>query len=91
MKGLFWEDSTEAEVDETIKKVADLIKQHKMETAGILLFSSFKPLCYMGGPLARVFVSPWVHALGINTQHYINTFEDMKNVDKLITLLEENI
>jgi len=89
MNGLFWKDSTEGEIDQTIQKVANLIKKYKLETAGVLFLSSIKPLCFMGGPLARVFVSPWLHALGINTQHYINTFEDLNNVEKLVKLLEE--
>ena len=89
MEGLFWKLSTEEEMDETIEKIADFIIQKKLETAALLVFGSLKPLAQMGGPLSRIFVSPMLHMIGINTRHFINTFEEPKNIDKLLQILEK--
>jgi len=89
LEGLIWRLSTEEEMDETIEKIADLIKQKKLETAAILVFESLKPLAQMGGPLSRIFVSPMLHIIGINTRHIINTFEEPKNIEKLLKILEK--
>jgi len=88
LEGLIWRLSTEDEMDETIEKFADLIKQKKMETAAILVLESIKPLAPLGGPLSRIFVSPMLHMMGVNTRHFINTFEDPKNIERLLQLLE---
>lgn len=89
MPGLFWELSTEEEMDAMINRIADLVSKYQMETTAVLVLESIKPLTPAGGPLARVFVSPWLHFVGINTRQVINTLEEPKNIEKLIKILEE--
>ena len=89
MEGLYWKLSTDEEVDETIEKIADWIMKKKLETAAMLILPTVKPLSVMGGPLSRIFVAPWFHMIGINTRHIINTFEEPKNIERLMKRLEK--
>jgi hypothetical protein len=86
---LYWKNSTDKEVDETIEKIVDLIMEYKMETPALLVLPSVKPLSVMGGPLSRVFVAPWFHMIGINTRHFINTLEEPKNIERILKRIEE--
>ncbi|MBN1683138.1 hypothetical protein JW865_06265 [Candidatus Bathyarchaeota archaeon] len=90
MEGFVWKHSSEEEMDETIKKIADYIKKYKLETAAMLVFGTVKPLTPMGGPLSRIFLAPWFHLAGIDTHHIINTLEEPKNIEKLLDILEKN-
>lgn len=89
MEGLIWRLSTEEEMDAMIEKIAKLVDKYDMESTAILVFESIKPLAPIGGPLSRVFVSPWLHLVGVNTRHVINTLEEPKNIEKLIRRIEE--
>ncbi|MCK4438396.1 hypothetical protein KAV47_04910 [Candidatus Bathyarchaeota archaeon] len=84
---------TEEEVDEIIRKIAERIQQYGMETAAILTLESVKPIVYIGGEMSRLMISPFLPALGPNAnelgENLINVFEERKNVEKLITILEE--
>ncbi len=87
------EELTEEAVDEIIRKTAERIQQYGMETVAILTLESVKPLVYVGGEMSRLMVSPFLPALGptVNElgENLINVFEERKNVEKLITILEE--
>jgi len=87
------EELTEEEVDEIIRKTAERIRQYGMETFAILTLESVKPLVYIGGEMSRLMISPFLPALGHNAnelgENLINVFEERKNVEKLITILEE--
>ena len=84
---------TEEEVDEIIRKIAERIQQYGMETVAILTLESVKPIVYIGGEMSRLMISPFLPALGPNAnelgENLINVFEERKNVEKLITILEE--
>jgi len=84
---------TEEEVDEIIEKAAEKIHKYGMETFAILTLESVKPLVYIGGEMSRLMISPFLPALGPNAnelgENLINVFEERKNVEKLITILEE--
>jgi len=84
---------TEEEVDEIIEKAAEKIRKYGMETFAILTLESVKPLVYIGGEMSRLMISPFLPALGPNAnelgENLINVFEERKNVEKLITILEE--
>lgn len=90
MGGLIWRLSTEEEMEETVKKIVNLIVKYDMEAAACLIFESIKPLCRMGAALSRVFIAPWLHIVGINTRPVINTLEEPKNVEKILQLLEKS-
>ncbi|TSA50992.1 hypothetical protein D4R47_01330 [archaeon] len=87
------EELTEEKVDEIIRKTAERIQQYGMETVAILTLESVKPLVYIGGEMSRLIFSPFLPALGPNVnelgENLINVFEERKNIEKLITILEE--
>jgi len=87
------EELTEEEADEIIRKTAERIQQYGMETVAILTLESVKPLVYIGGEMSRLMISPFLPALGPSAnelgENLINVFEERKNVEKLITILEE--
>ncbi len=64
-----------------------------MEMPAIMALESFKPLMYVGGELTRLTLSPFFPIFGSNVdiwgQKLIYVFEEKKNVDKLIRLLEQ--
>jgi len=81
------------EVDSILQKTAEKIHLYGMETVAILTLESIKPLVYVGGELSRVVLAPFLPALGpdYNTlgDKLIYIFEDRKNIEKLIQILEE--
>jgi len=89
LEGLIWRLSTEEEMEATIEKIAKLIDKYDLEAVAVLFFESVKPLTPMGAALSRVFVAPWLHLIGINTRHVINTLEEPKNIEKLLKRIEE--
>ncbi len=94
MRGFFTEiEVPEEEVDAIILETAKRIKKYGMEIAAIMALESLKPLAYVGGELTRLTLSPFFPMLGSNFDMWgekvINVFEDRKNIDKLILLLEK--
>ena len=83
----------EEEVDAIILETAKRIKKYGMEMPAIMALESLKPLAYVGGELTRLTLSPFFPMLGPNLDMWgekvINIFEDRKNIDKLILLLEK--
>ena len=83
----------EEEVDAIILETAKRIKKYGMEMPAIMALESLKPLAYVGGELTRLTLSPFFPMLGSNIDMWgekvINVFEDRKNINKLILLLEK--
>lgn len=91
---MYWNmDLTEEEEEELIEKVAEKIREYRMETPAILYLESFKPLTYIGGQMGRLFISPYLPALSeeleMQGEKILRVFEKRENVEKLIELLEE--
>jgi hypothetical protein len=84
---------SEEEVDEIILETAKRIMKYGMEMPAIMALESFKPLMYVGGELTRLTLSPFFPIFGSNVdiwgQKLIYVFEEKKNVDKLIRILEK--
>jgi hypothetical protein len=84
---------SEEEVDEIILETAKKIMKYGMEMPAIMALESFKPLMYVGGELTRLTLSPFFPIFGSNVdmwgQKLIYVFEEKKNVDKLIRVLEK--
>ncbi|OGD45545.1 hypothetical protein A3K69_08270 [Candidatus Bathyarchaeota archaeon RBG_16_57_9] len=84
---------TEEEVDEILHKTAEKIQLYGMETVAILTLESVKPMVYIGGELSRVVLAPFLPALGPQYDalgdKLITIFEDRKNIEKLIQILEK--
>ena len=94
MSGFFTEiEVPEDEVDAIILETAKRIKKYGMEMPAIMALESLKPLAYVGGELTRLTLSPFFPMLGSNIDMWgekvINVFEDRKNINKLILLLEK--
>jgi hypothetical protein len=93
---MFWDvDLTPEEVIEVIQDTAKKIAEYKMETIAILTLESLKPWSYVGGELTRVALAPLIPALGDNlgltSEKMLQVFEDRKNVEYLIKILEDNL
>jgi acyl-CoA reductase-like NAD-dependent aldehyde dehydrogenase len=85
-----WEDPSEREKDEMIKKAAETIYKYDMDLVAILVLESIKPLASVGGQLGRYMVAPFVPFISEKTIPYMATFQDKKNVERLIKELEEH-
>jgi len=93
---LFWDiELTPEEIEEVIQEAYKKISEYKMETVSILTLESLKPFSYVGGELVRAALSPVMPALGgdlgLTSEKMLQVFEDRKNIERLIELLEENI
>lgn len=87
------EELSEEEIDAIILEAALRIRKYGMEMPAIMALESFKPLMFVGGEMARLTLSPFFPIFGANVdlwgQKLIYVFEEKKNVDKLINLLEK--
>src|SRR4030043_69847 len=74
-------------------KTAEKIHSYGMEMVAILTLESVKPMVYVGGELSRVVLAPFLPALGPQYDalgdKLITIFEDRKNIEKLIKILEK--
>ena len=84
-----WEDPSEKEKDEMIKKAAETIYKYDMDLVAILVLESIKPLASVGGQLGRYMVAPFIPFVSDKTLPYFATFQDKENVERLIKELEE--
>ena len=90
-----WGDSElpEEEVDRILHVVAEKIHAFGMDLVAILALETIKPLTNVGGELSRMVLSPILPALGpdynLIGDKLIYIFKNRKNVEKLITILEE--
>jgi hypothetical protein len=94
-KGLFWDiELTPEDVEEIIQDTAKKIGEYQMETLAILTLESIKPWSFVGGELTRVALAPLMPALGeklgLTSEKLLQVFEDRKNIERLIVVLEEN-
>lgn len=94
MSGFFKDtELPQEEVDAIILETAKRIKKYGMEMAAIMTLESLKPIVYVGGELTRLTLSPFFPLLGSDIsiwgEKLIDVFEDRKNINKLILLLEK--
>jgi hypothetical protein len=93
---MFWNiDLTPEEIEEVIHSTYRKISDYKMETVAILTLESIKPWSFVGGELIRADLSPFMPAfgedLGLTSEKMLQVYEDRKNIERLIQLLEENL
>jgi hypothetical protein len=91
---LFWDlEVSEEEEEEIIENIAQQIHELKMEEAAILFLETHKPLAYIGGEFATIFLSPYLPMLGrqmgMRGEKIIRIFRKQENVEKLVQRLEE--
>jgi len=91
LSGGIWRGSTPEEEEELLKKAEALIEQYKMEPIALFLLEMMKPLVYVGGAFGRFFTTPLSPFLENKPDAIIQTFEQRKNIDKLILKIEEKM
>jgi hypothetical protein len=84
-----WEDPSDKEKDEMIKKAAEAIYKYDMDLVAILVLETIKPLASVGGQLGRYLVAPFIPFVSDRTIPYLATFQEKENVERLIKELEE--
>jgi hypothetical protein len=82
-------EPSDIEKEEIIQKTYNFIERLGMELPAILFLESVKPLLWVGGATARIFLGPFMLAFWDNGFVYINTFEEMQNIEKLIKMIED--
>ena len=86
-----WKDVTPEEEERLIQRAADLVSNYEMETPALLVLNMIKPLVYVGGEMGRFFIAPLLPFLNHKADAFIHTFEQRKNIDKLIEIIEKKI
>ena len=86
---MMWDDPSDKEKDEMIKKVADTIYKYDMDLIAILVLESIKPLASVGGQLSRFMIAPFIPVIGDRSMPYLATFQNKENVERLIRILED--
>jgi hypothetical protein len=89
----FDEPISEEEEEKIIEEVANFIHVRGLETAAILFLESSKPLAHIGVGMSRLFVAPFLPIFGddgdIFGNKMMNLLEKRKNIEKLISRIEE--
>ena len=93
---MYWDiELTSEEVEQVIQETYKRITDYRMETIAILTLESLKPWSYVGGELVRATLAPFMPAmgesLGLTSEKMLQVFEDRKNIEQLIQLLERNL
>ena len=86
-----WKDVEPEEEEMLIQKAADLIERHKMETFALIVLNTIKPLVYVGGEFGRFFIAPLLPFLNHKADAFIYTFEQRKNIDELVSMIENRL
>ena len=86
------EDLSEEEVTRILENIAIRIHAYGMDAAAIIALETVKPLSNLGTELSRMFFSPFLPILGpeynMMGDKLLFVFQDRKNVERLIQLLE---
>jgi hypothetical protein len=91
---MYWDiEVTPEEEERIIRKAAEHIKKMGMEVPAILFIETIKPLNYLSAQMGRFFIYP-LHPIlgdevGIGGEKLFQVFEKRKNVEKLLSYLEE--
>ena len=86
-----WKEATPEEEDELLKKAEEVIEKYKMEPLALIILETIKPLVYVGGEFSRFFIAPLLPFLNHEADAVIQTFEQRKNINKLISSIENKM
>lgn len=75
------------EEERMIGKAFKFISKYGLEDAALLVLYSVKPVTPIGGALGRFFLGPFTPFIGHREETFITTFEQPKNVEKLIDII----
>ena len=82
---------TPEEEEELIQKVAMLITKRGWEGPAIILLEMIKPVSFISGELGRLFLAPLLVLIWPEGFSYLNTFEERKNIERVIKKIEETV
>ena len=89
-----FDELTEEEETQIIEKIAETIKQYKMEGPAIILLETSKPVSFIGSQLGRVYLAPILpllkEELGIPGEKILLVFEKRENIERLLQLVEKS-
>lgn len=74
---------------EVIDKVARLVVKFQMTAPALLFLITFKPLAWMGGRYATIFLEPFLPFYEVEAHELIEALGEIENVDVLIERIEE--
>ena len=86
-RGSIFDEVTPEEEERMIEKAYKFISKYGLEDAALLILYSVKPLSPLGGALGRFFLGPVVPFIGHREETFITTFEQSKNIGKLIEMI----
>lgn len=69
---------------ELIDKVATKIVDSNLEPFAQLLLQTMKPLFFVGGEIAKLYLTPYLLLLDEKSFDFLDTFEKRENVDTLL-------
>jgi len=86
---MFSGDLSIEEEEKYFNKIANWIHKFEMDQIAILMLKVYKPLSFIIISFSRIAVIPYIMVLGHDSVvNMITIFEDEKNVEKLIKLIE---
>lgn len=88
-----FDELTEEEETQIIEKIAEKIREYKMEGPAIILLETSKPISFIGSQLGRVYLSPLLpllkEDLGIPAEKILMVLERRENIERLLNLIEQ--
>ena len=88
-----FDELTEEEETQIIEKIAEKIRQYKMEGPAILLLETSKPISYVGTQLGKLYLAPLLpllkEDLGIPAEKILTVFERRENIERLLQIIEQ--
>ena len=81
------DDISEKEND-FIEKVAKRIVDSELDPIAMMVLQTIKPVSTIGGELAYFFLAPYLPLLDEKGYDFLDTFEQRKNIEKLIVRVE---
>jgi len=88
-KDSIFEEVTPEEEEQMINRTYEFISKYGLEDAALLILFSIKPMASLGGSLGRFFLGPVTPFIGHREETLISTFEQSKNIEKLIERIEK--
>lgn len=86
-----WREASREETDKIIEKIANVVVDRELDFPAILLLGGIRPLAPIGGPMLRIFLSPWTSFLGDLPYEYISVLENPDNMKRLIDKINDVI
>jgi len=84
-----WKEASEEETEKIIEKVARETVDRELDFPATFLINCFRPVSFIGGQLARVFLAPFTPLISDFPYAYIPVFEKNENLKRLLRRIKE--